>query len=206
MNLFRLFVQFLDRVRVIARFFAKKNTRSALPVVSERSLIADVITCYPAFETFLHTRYAINLVSTERTLTLAELSATRGLPPAQILFMEFQLTERTKVRGISARDLKARLENQSDLIILDVRESWEHSWGKLPGARALDPQLLNEAMTRWPKNTPIAVVCHFGVRSLDAAIYLGDQGFEDVTALTGGLEAWSQEADPSFPRYPGHPC
>ncbi len=206
MKLFRLFSVFLDRTRTFARFCTKTNAQNSLPVVSERSLIAEVIASYPTFESFLHTRFAICLTAEDRALSFAQFTAARALPPAQILFMEFQLGERTKVRGISARDLKTRLETQSTLVILDVRESWEHSWGTLPGSRALDPKVLNEAMTQWPKSTPIAVVCHFGVRSLDAAIYLGDQGFEDVTALTGGLEAWSQEADPTFPRYPGHPC
>jgi rhodanese-related sulfurtransferase len=206
MKLFRFFFAFLDRSRVITRFLNKKTAQNTLPNVSERSLIAEVITSYPALPSFLQLRYAITIDWRDHTRSFAQFARARSLPPAQILFMEFQLSERTKVRGISARDLHARLQTDKPLIVLDVRENWEHSWGTLPGAQTLDSTLLSEAVTRWPKNTPIAVVCHFGVRSLDAAIYLGDQGFEEVWALNGGLEAWSLEADPTFPRYPGHPC
>jgi rhodanese-related sulfurtransferase len=39
------------------------------------------------------------------------------------------------------------------------------------------------------------------MRSLNAAVFLAAQGWTDVVSLAGGIDAWSQEVDPSLPRY-----
>jgi monothiol glutaredoxin len=51
------------------------------------------------------------------------------------------------------------------------------------------------------RNTPIALHCHHGVRSQNAAQQLIQQGFRNVYNLQGGIEAWSQNVDPKVPRY-----
>jgi rhodanese-related sulfurtransferase len=40
-----------------------------------------------------------------------------------------------------------------------------------------------------------------GMRSMDATQFLLQQGFKNVKNLTGGINAWSQQIDPSVPRY-----
>ena len=45
------------------------------------------------------------------------------------------------------------------------------------------------------------VVCHHGVRSAQVAMYLSRMGFERTVNLVGGIDAWSEEADPETPRY-----
>lgn len=45
------------------------------------------------------------------------------------------------------------------------------------------------------------VVCHHGVRSAQVAMYLARMGFEHTVNLVGGIDAWSEDADPSTPRY-----
>jgi rhodanese-related sulfurtransferase len=44
-------------------------------------------------------------------------------------------------------------------------------------------------------------VCHAGVRSLNVAVWLRNQGFEKVQSLSGGIDGWSLEVDPAVPRY-----
>jgi rhodanese-related sulfurtransferase len=89
--------------------------------------------------------------------------------------------------------------------VLDVREPWERQtasvapqgfelvaipMGELPGRLdELDPA------------RPIACLCHHGMRSLRVAGFLAQQGFEQVANITGGIDAWSHECDPSVPRY-----
>lgn len=48
---------------------------------------------------------------------------------------------------------------------------------------------------------PIACLCHHGVRSLRVANFLAQNGFERLANITGGIDAWSIEADPTVPRY-----
>ena len=45
------------------------------------------------------------------------------------------------------------------------------------------------------------VYCHHGPRSSQVVMYLRQQGFERVTNLGGGIDAWSLRIDPSVPRY-----
>jgi rhodanese-related sulfurtransferase len=50
------------------------------------------------------------------------------------------------------------------------------------------------------KGTPIVVLCHHGVRSLYGAEYLRTLG-HDATSMAGGIDAWSQQIDPTLERY-----
>lgn len=50
-------------------------------------------------------------------------------------------------------------------------------------------------------DTHIATMCHAGVRSMNVAVWLRDQGFEKVQSVRGGIDAWSQTVDPNVPRY-----
>jgi rhodanese-related sulfurtransferase len=44
-------------------------------------------------------------------------------------------------------------------------------------------------------------ICHAGVRSMNVAVWLRNQGLEQVQSLRGGIDAWSREIDPTVPRY-----
>ena len=48
---------------------------------------------------------------------------------------------------------------------------------------------------------PVACLCHHGGRSQRVAMFLAQQGFANVANIAGGIDAWSQERDPSVPRY-----
>ena len=51
------------------------------------------------------------------------------------------------------------------------------------------------------KDAPVAFHCHHGMRSRAAAEQLLREGFTNVYNLEGGIEAWSNEVDPSVPHY-----
>ena len=50
-----------------------------------------------------------------------------------------------------------------------------------------------------PRDQPVVVVCHHGMRSLQVAHFLAAQGYADVANLTGGIDAWSRSVDPTVP-------
>jgi rhodanese-related sulfurtransferase len=52
-----------------------------------------------------------------------------------------------------------------------------------------------------PRDVPVYVMCHGGVRSGRVVEYLRGQGFGNVTNVRGGIGAWSAEVDPSVPVY-----
>jgi monothiol glutaredoxin len=57
------------------------------------------------------------------------------------------------------------------------------------------------AIDALPKDTPLAFHCHSGGRSRGAAEHFLKLGFKNVYNLTGGIEGWSRDVDPSVPRY-----
>jgi adenylyltransferase/sulfurtransferase len=107
-------------------------------------------------------------------------------------------------REISVEDLAAKLsEHPGSLVLLDVRQSFEHTIAALPGS-VLIP--LNELGSRVSELSVLAgaqvvVYCHHGIRSLTAAALLERYGFRDVASLAGGIDAWSLRIDPGVARY-----
>ena len=94
-------------------------------------------------------------------------------------------------------------------VVLDVREPWEMQTASV---RADGFTLLHIAMRDVPvrlaelqeahaSDQPIACLCHHGMRSLQVANYLTQNGFTQVVNLQGGIDAWAQQIDPSVPAY-----
>lgn len=89
---------------------------------------------------------------------------------------------------------------------VDVREPGEFAAAKLPRFKLFP---LSAAADWSPKVEEILdpsaktiVLCHHGVRSMNAAMFLaGEKGFTDVYNVTGGIDAYSLGADASVPRY-----
>jgi monothiol glutaredoxin len=60
---------------------------------------------------------------------------------------------------------------------------------------------LLDRLSRMPKDTELAFMCHKGISSRNAAEHFRKQGFTRVHNITGGIEAWALEIDPGVPRY-----
>ena len=111
--------------------------------------------------------------------------------------------------NISPKELNEILEDDSseNPFIVDVREddevaiaSFSFSVLHLPLSKAANWSGKIEDLL--PKNAPIVVVCHAGVRSLNFCIWLLEQGIRTtVWNLVGGIDAWSRDVDQSVPRY-----
>ena len=111
--------------------------------------------------------------------------------------------------NISPKDLKQILEDDSSEkpFIVDVRvdneiaiASFSFSVFHLPLSKAAKWSAKIDELL--PKNRPIVIVCHAGVRSLNFGIWLLEQGItKRVWNLVGGIDAWSTDVDQSVPRY-----
>jgi rhodanese-related sulfurtransferase len=94
-------------------------------------------------------------------------------------------------------------------VVLDVREPWELQTASVraDGFTLLHipmrdvPAQLAELQQAHGPDQPIACLCHHGMRSLQVATYLAQNGFTQVVNLQGGIDAWSQQVDPSVPAY-----
>ena len=105
---------------------------------------------------------------------------------------------------ITATDVKAKLDAGEKLILIDVREPFEHVISSISGAELIPmntvPMRLAELDGQADTGTLI-VFCHHGVRSLNVVNWLRGQGVEACQSMTGGIDAWSLSIDRQIPRY-----
>ena len=104
---------------------------------------------------------------------------------------------------IAVAEVKAKLDAGEPVHLLDVREPEEIAICSLPGAESIPMMQLFTGLKRTEAapDAAVVVVCHHGIRSLEAARLLQMQGFTNVKSMAGGIDAWAEESDPSMTRY-----
>ena len=105
------------------------------------------------------------------------------------------------VTHLTASELKSRLTQGENLFLLDVREPQEYAYANIAGSMLIPLQQIPSRLGELDPERHIVVICHHGVRSMQAAVYLAHAGFSRVANLVGGIDAWSQTCDGSVPRY-----
>lgn len=103
-------------------------------------------------------------------------------------------------KEISAVDT-AFLLKSTNAAILDVREENELSICRIEGALHIPMAEVPDRYAELPKDAPLIVFCHHGMRSLKVVEYLKARGLENAINLTGGIHAWANEVDAEMPRY-----
>ena len=94
----------------------------------------------------------------------------------------------------------ALLERGNDVLLLDVREPWEHQIARIGNSQLVPMNELPGRLASIDRSRDIVVYCHHGMRSDMAAEWLRSQGFP-ARNLAGGIDRWSREVDPAIPRY-----
>ena len=103
---------------------------------------------------------------------------------------------------ISAHDLNQRLaDGQDQLQLIDVREDWEYEHCQIAHSIHVVLHSIPERLAEFDRQKPLVLICHHGVRSLMACQYLEQQGFSNLYNLTGGIDAWSNDVDPTIQKY-----
>lgn len=93
------------------------------------------------------------------------------------------------VDDVHPEELRARLSAGEVLFVLDVREVDEVEEWAFPGAVNVPLSELGGRTDELPRDRPIVVVCHAGVRSAAAADALSRAGWP-ATNLAGGVVSW----------------
>jgi len=104
------------------------------------------------------------------------------------------------VPEIEPRELKARLDRGDNVFILDVREPHEVQICSLNGYLIPLGDIPRRA-SELDSAREIVVHCRSGKRSAEAVDFLRKAGFRKIWNLKGGILAWSDQVDPSVPKY-----
>ena len=102
---------------------------------------------------------------------------------------------------ITPREVSDRIARGDKMLLVDVREPWEFTLCKVPGAKSIPLASLPASLNELLDADEVICYCHRGMRSLDAAVWLRQQGVESAKSMAGGIERWSAEVDPTVPRY-----
>lgn len=94
---------------------------------------------------------------------------------------------------ITPQELKSRIENQEQIVLIDVREPHEHEEFNIGGQNLPLGEIMNWSESlQISHDTEIVMYCRSGNRSAMAASFLASKGFSAVRNLTGGIVAWQK--------------
>jgi rhodanese-related sulfurtransferase len=104
--------------------------------------------------------------------------------------------------NITPTELKSRLDRGEKFRLIDVREADEWALNRIPQAELIPlSEFQKRVPTKLAPEESIVLYCHHGMRSGRAQSYLKAQGYSDVLNLTGGIDAWATQVDPTVKRY-----
>jgi rhodanese-related sulfurtransferase len=85
--------------------------------------------------------------------------------------------------------------------VLDVREPWETAICALPGSLLVPMGRVPAHLEALPRDRPLVVLCHHGIRSAHVAAWLRAHGLTNAVNLAGGIDAWARRIEPEMRRY-----
>lgn len=97
---------------------------------------------------------------------------------------------RPPVPEIDVTELES-LRAAGETEVLDVREGWEYRKGRVPGVIHIPLGELVARVDELPRDRRVVVICGHGSRSLSAAEFLLQRGFQGVASVAGGTTAWA---------------
>ena len=99
--------------------------------------------------------------------------------------------QQISMQDITVEELKQKLDNKEELLLIDVREDWEYQDFNI-GAKLIPLGTLQGAvddLDAW-QNKEVVVLCKSGGRSAAAKDFMVKQGFAKVRNLLGGMVEW----------------
>ncbi|BAJ01894.1 molybdopterin-synthase adenylyltransferase MoeB [Shewanella violacea] len=112
-----------------------------------------------------------------------------------------QNTDEKSYKEIEAKELKAWMDREQSVILIDVREPFEREICMLAGSQFIPMQDIDAHIPELDPNKELVFYCKMGGRSAKVCAKLTKLGFNKVTNLKGGILAWIDKVDQSLTRY-----
>ena len=104
-------------------------------------------------------------------------------------------------KEINATEAVILHNKNKEAVFLDVREHSEWAICRIEGALHIPMSEVPERHEGLPRDAPLIVLCHHGMRSLNVVQYLETKGFDNAINLAGGIHAWAVDVDPEMRQY-----
>ena len=106
------------------------------------------------------------------------------------------------MQEITVTELKEKMDAGEDVQLIDVRQPDEYAFAKIEGAKLIPLGDLMRRVDELDPHRELILQCKSGGRSAQAIMFLQRAGFTgEMKNLKGGITAWSNEIDPSIPKY-----
>ena len=103
---------------------------------------------------------------------------------------------------VTVQDLKQALDNPNlGIKVIDVREPDEYQIARIKGVPLIPLNQLPQRLGELQPDQAYYIHCKMGGRSMRALEFLRQQGFTNLKSVKGGITAWSNEIDPTVPKY-----
>ncbi len=102
---------------------------------------------------------------------------------------------------ISPKEVKALIDAKENFVLIDVREPHEFQIGRIPTSTLIPLGDLPKKVAELDPSAHYVLHCKMGGRSAKGCDVLRQAGFKNVRNMTGGISAWSDQVDPSVPKY-----
>jgi sulfur-carrier protein adenylyltransferase/sulfurtransferase len=119
-----------------------------------------------------------------------------GIPQA-----DAEAAKELEVPTITATELKTKIDRQDKFVLVDVREPFEYDISRIPGSKLIPLGEIPARLSELDSADEIVLHCKVGGRSAKALRILQEAGFRKLNNLQGGITAWSDEVDPTTPKY-----
>ncbi len=107
----------------------------------------------------------------------------------------------TGIPEITPAEVKRKMDTHEPFVLIDVREPHEYQICRIPGSKLIPLGEVPQRMHELSSADDIVVHCKSGMRSAKAVDFLMKSGFRKIHNLKGGILAWSDQVDPSVPKY-----
>jgi rhodanese-related sulfurtransferase len=124
----------------------------------------------------------------------------REIQPIQLAAW-LQAGERSNPAGQAPSPGLAAGRDEAPPLVLDVREPWEVALCRIEGSVHVPMREIPARLAQIDPQRPVVCVCHHGGRSTQVALFLEHHGVRETFNLTGGIDAWARQVDPSCPTY-----
>ena len=114
---------------------------------------------------------------------------------------EEHIPVQTGIPEITPAEVKKKMDAHEPFVLIDVREPHEYQICRIPGSKLIPLGEVPKRMNELDSADEIVVHCKSGMRSAKAVDLLMKSGFRKIHNLKGGILAWSDQVDPSVPKY-----
>ncbi len=168
------------------------------------STMKEVETLFPFARSLLHSKFHVGGCANcgyDSNETIEQVASKHSKDAHAMVTALNEGIEDMQKSEITIQEFSDLQKRNAKILIVDVREDWEFELARIPNSILLAEKNFEQTVAHSKNVECVVVVCHHGLRSMNATLYLRENGVANAKNLQGGVDAYSVKLDNSVPRY-----